>query len=60
VIFVNYTRKDLEPYCDALGPVAILGNTRGLRNEAFEAPISVCSVMRVTSGALRDGLTGSS
>jgi len=59
VIFVNYTRKDLEPYCDALGPVAILGNTRGLRNEAFEAPISVCSVMKVTSGALRDGLTGS-
>ncbi|HEY7071798.1 MAG TPA: glycosyltransferase family 39 protein [Acidimicrobiales bacterium] len=60
VIFVNYTRQELEPYCDALGPVAILGNSRGLHNESFEAPISVCSVMKVTSRALREGLVGSS
>jgi Dolichyl-phosphate-mannose-protein mannosyltransferase len=58
VIFVDYTRQALEPYCDAMGPIAILGNDRNMRNEAFESTISVCSVMRVTPGGLRAGLTG--
>jgi len=57
VIFVGYTRQALEPYCDAMGPIAILGNDRNIRNEAFESTISVCNVMKVTSGALRAGLS---
>ena len=52
VIFVGYTRQALEPYCDAMGPIAILGNDRNIRNEAFESTISVCNVMKVTSSAL--------
>ena len=51
VIFVGYTRQALEPYCDAMGPIAILGNDRNIRNEAFESTISVCNVMKVTSRA---------
>jgi hypothetical protein len=40
-----------------MGPIAILGNERNIRNEAFESTISVCNVMKVTSGALRAGLS---
>jgi Dolichyl-phosphate-mannose-protein mannosyltransferase len=58
VVFVHYTRQELEPYCDALGPIAILGNEFYMRNEAYEATISVCSVMKVTPGQLRAGLIG--
>ena len=58
VVFVHYTRRELEPYCDALGPIAILGNEFYMRNEAYEATISVCSVMKVTPGQLRAGLIG--
>jgi hypothetical protein len=58
VIFVDYTRQDLEPYCDAMGPIAILGNDRNMPNEAFQSTISVCSVMKVTPGGLRAGLAG--
>ncbi len=29
-----------------------------MRNEAYESTISVCSVMKVTPGQLRAGLTG--
>jgi hypothetical protein len=56
VIFVHYTRRELEPYCDALGPIAVLGNEFYIRNESFQATISVCSVMKVTPGQLRAGL----
>jgi 4-amino-4-deoxy-L-arabinose transferase-like glycosyltransferase len=56
VIFLDYGRRELAPYCDAMGPIAVVGNPAGLANDLFSAPISVCRSMRVTPAELREAL----
>jgi hypothetical protein len=56
VIFVRYRRATVEPYCDALGPVAIVSNPWQVTNEVAGAPMLVCHRLRVSSETLRDSL----
>jgi len=56
VIFLDYSRQDLAPYCDAMGPIAIVGNSANLVNDGFGATISMCRTMLVTPAELREAL----
>jgi hypothetical protein len=56
VIFLDFSRQELAPYCDAMGPIAIVGNPANLVNDGFGAPISMCRTMRVTPAELREAL----
>jgi hypothetical protein len=56
VIFVHYARQDLEPYCDAMGPIAIVGNPLLLPNDTAGATISLCRTLRVSPNELREAL----
>lgn len=56
IITVRYARSTLEPYCDAIGPVAVVVNPQGVENEVAGTPILVCRGLRVTLDELRDAL----
>jgi 4-amino-4-deoxy-L-arabinose transferase-like glycosyltransferase len=53
---VRYPRRVLEPYCDAIGPVAIVVNRDKVDNEMAGTPILVCRGLRVTPAELREAL----
>ncbi len=55
-LIVRYPRRAIEPYCDAIGPVAVVVNPERVDNEVAGAPILVCRGLRVSPEALRDAL----
>lgn len=46
----------LAPYCDALGPVAVVPFTGSVENDLAGAPVLVCRDLRVPPNELRDAL----
>ncbi|HEX6568652.1 MAG TPA: glycosyltransferase family 39 protein [Acidimicrobiales bacterium] len=55
-VTVRYPRRAIEPYCDAVGPVAVVETIDGVANEMAGTPVLVCRDLRVTPDELRDGL----
>jgi 4-amino-4-deoxy-L-arabinose transferase-like glycosyltransferase len=53
---VRYSRADLAPYCDAIGPLARISVPRGVDNEIDRVPIHLCRGLRVTPEELREAL----
>ena len=49
-------RAVMAPYCDAIGPVSVVGNLDGIDNEIAGAPILVCRGLRVSPEELRQAL----
>jgi hypothetical protein len=56
IVTVRYPRRALEPYCDPIGPVAVVGNRDDLDNQLAGAPLFVCRGLRVSPAELRDAL----
>jgi 4-amino-4-deoxy-L-arabinose transferase-like glycosyltransferase len=56
VIFVRYSRRLVEPYCDTVGPVASVSNPWDVPNEVAGAPLLVCRQLLVSSDELRHAL----
>jgi 4-amino-4-deoxy-L-arabinose transferase-like glycosyltransferase len=55
-VTVGYPRSALEPYCDVVGPVAVVGQVDGLDNEVAGAPVLVCRNVYLPPDELRDAL----
>jgi 4-amino-4-deoxy-L-arabinose transferase-like glycosyltransferase len=55
-ITLRYPRSALAPYCDTVGPLAVVGNLDGIENEIAGAPIHLCRGLRVSPDELREGL----
>jgi hypothetical protein len=55
-ITLRYPRSALAPYCDAVGPLAVVGNLDGIDNEIAGAPIHLCRGLRVSPDELREAL----
>jgi Dolichyl-phosphate-mannose-protein mannosyltransferase len=53
---VRYPQRALEPYCDAIGPVAVVVETDGVDNEVAGAPVLVCRGLHVSPAVLREAL----
>jgi hypothetical protein len=56
LITLRYPRSALAPYCDAVGPLAVVGNLDGVDNEIAGATIHLCRGLRVSPDELREGL----
>jgi hypothetical protein len=55
-ITLRYPRSALAPYCDTVGPLAVVGNLDGIDNEIAGAPIHLCRGLRVSPDELREAL----
>lgn len=53
---VRYPASAIEPFCDVLGPVAVVETIDGVANEMAGAPVLVCRHLRVPPEDLRDAL----
>jgi hypothetical protein len=53
---VRYSRAQLAPYCDAIGPLARVAVPHRIENEIYRAPIHLCRGLRVTPEELREAL----
>ena len=56
VIFVRSPAEDLEPYCDAMGPIVIVGNPSLLPNDTAGATMSLCRQLPGVAEQLREAL----
>jgi hypothetical protein len=55
-VTVRYRPGTIEPYCDVLGPVAVVETIDGVANQAAGTPVLVCRHLRVPPEELRDAL----
>lgn len=56
IVTVRYRPGTIEPYCDVLGPVAVVETIDGVANQAAGTPVLVCRHLRVPPEELRDAL----
>jgi hypothetical protein len=57
ILFVNFTRSELIPYCRVVGPLAIVTNRAAVPNRLLGAQISFCGRLGVSPERLRAALT---
>lgn len=55
-VTVRYRPSAIAPYCDVLGPVAVVQTIDGVANEMAGTPVLVCRHLRVPPDELRDAL----
>ncbi|HEX6419706.1 MAG TPA: glycosyltransferase family 39 protein [Acidimicrobiales bacterium] len=55
-VTVRYRPSALAPYCDVLGPVAVVETIGGVANEMAGTPVLVCRHLRVPPDELREAL----
>ncbi|HEX6425631.1 MAG TPA: glycosyltransferase family 39 protein [Acidimicrobiales bacterium] len=55
-VTVRYRPSAVAPYCDTLGPVAVVETIDGIANEMAGTPVLVCRHLRVAPEELRDAL----
>ena len=55
-VTVRYRPSTLAPYCDVLGPVAVVQTIDGVANEMAGTPVLVCRHLRVPPDELREAL----
>ena len=55
-VTVRYRPSALAPYCDVLGPVAVVQTIDGVANEMAGTPVLVCRLLRVPPDELREAL----
>lgn len=55
-VTVRYPPGALAPYCDSLGPVAVVQTIDGVDNQVADTPVMVCRHLRVTPDELREAL----
>jgi hypothetical protein len=55
-VTVRYQASTLAPYCDVLGPVAVVETVDRVANQMAGTPVLVCHQLRVTPDELREAL----
>jgi 4-amino-4-deoxy-L-arabinose transferase-like glycosyltransferase len=55
-VTVRYRASTLAPYCDVLGPVAVIETVDRVANQMAGTPVLVCHQLRVTPDELREAL----
>lgn len=53
---VGYALAELDPFCDAVGPVAAVARVDDVDNEVAGSPIHLCRELRVSPDQLREAL----
>ena len=55
-VTVRYRPSTIAPYCDTLGPVAVVETVDRVANQVAGTPVLVCHQLRVTPDELREAL----